>query len=363
MASSTPAPAPTGARRSITLASRASQLAQIQTVSVRDALAAAFPSVTFETAFMSTEGDKNQSQALYLLGGKALWTKELEVELLEGRVDMLVHCTKDVPTVLPPGCALAAIAERESAVDSLVVKKGLPYKTLAELPDGAVVGTSSVRRVAQLRRAYPKLTFLDVRGNLNTRLAKLDAEDGPYTAIVLARAGMDRLGFGDRITADIGPPTLYYAVGQGALCIEARADDAFARELGAAITHRRTQWECLAERACLRVLEGGCSVPVGVHTTLVDAGDEGGKSALRMTGCVTGIDGRLHVEHTLNEPVGSLEEAEAVGVQMAKILIDTGAKEILDAVAADREKRVGEAKAADEVTKIETAMDGPTAQA
>jgi hydroxymethylbilane synthase len=149
-------------KRTITLASRASKLAQVQTNLVRDALAAAFPDVTFETAFMSTEGDKNQSQALYVLGGKALWTKELEVELLEGRVDMLVHSLKDVPTVLPNGCELAGITEREDPVDSLVVKAGLPYKTLNELPDGAVVGTSSVRRVAQLRRAFPKLVFLDV---------------------------------------------------------------------------------------------------------------------------------------------------------------------------------------------------------
>jgi hydroxymethylbilane synthase len=183
-------------------------------------------------------------------------------------------------------------------------------------------------------------------------MAKLDAEDGPYTAIILARAGMVRLGFGDRITSDIRPPTLYHAVSQGALGVEIRSDDAFAKQLCTAFTHQPTQWRCLAERSCLRVLEGGCSVPVGVHTALVGDGRE-----LKITGCVTGIDGRVHVEHTMVEPVGSAADAEAVGAQMAKILIETGAKEILDAIAVDREKRIGEAKAADEVAKIESAME------
>lgn len=148
--------------RSYTLASRASKLAQIQTNIVRDALQAAHPDLTFNTSFMSTEGDKNQSQALYLLGGKALWTKELEVALKEDAVDMLVHSLKDCPTVLPEGCEIGAILEREDPVDCLVVKEGLPYRTLGDLPDGSAVGTSSVRRVAQLRRQFPKLVFLDV---------------------------------------------------------------------------------------------------------------------------------------------------------------------------------------------------------
>lgn len=155
----TVAPVP---RKPIVIASRASKLAQIQTFIVRDALQALYPALAFEVALMSTEGDKNQSQALYLLGGKSFWTKELEVALLENDVDILVHSLKDVPTVLPDGCELAAILEREDPADSLVVKKGLPYKTLQDLPDGSVVGTSSVRRVAQLRRNFPELIFKDV---------------------------------------------------------------------------------------------------------------------------------------------------------------------------------------------------------
>ena len=148
--------------RKLILASRASELAQVQTNLTRDALQAAFPSLTFETSFMTTGGDHNQSQALYLLGGKSLWTKELEVALKEGVVDMLVHSYKDVPTTLPDGCEISGVLEREDPVDSLVVRKGLEWKTLEELPDGAVVGTSSVRRVAQLKRKFPKLVFRDV---------------------------------------------------------------------------------------------------------------------------------------------------------------------------------------------------------
>jgi len=167
------APSTTYSSRTFTLASRASQLAQIQTNIVLDALQALFPSPseftndrtpvpTFKTSFMATAGDKNQSQALYLLGGKALWTKELEVVLKEGVVDMIIHSLKDVPTTLPEGCVIGAVLKREDPVDSLVVKHGESWKSLEDLPDGSVVGTSSVRRVAQLKRNFPKLQFLDV---------------------------------------------------------------------------------------------------------------------------------------------------------------------------------------------------------
>ncbi|KAJ7171767.1 porphobilinogen deaminase, dipyromethane cofactor binding domain-containing protein [Mycena crocata] len=337
--------------RTFTLASRASQLAQIQTNIVVADLESLFPpslesSPRFATSFMSTAGDRNQSQALYLLGGKALWTKDLEVALKEGSVDMLVHSLKDVPTVLPEGCVIGAILERENPVDSLVVKAGKNWKSLEELPAGSVVGTSSVRRVAQLRRNFPELKFLDVRGNLNTRMAKLDAPDGPYAALILAKSGMVRLGMGDRLTTDLLPPTLYHAVSQGALAVEIRSDDTEAMELCKKITHRPTHWTCSAERACLRVLEGGCSVPVGVSTNL-----DGGE--LKLTGCVTSLDGGLHVEHTLKERVETVEEAEAVGVKVAKILIETGAGQILADINKDRERRVGEAEAAEAAKETE----------
>ncbi|KAI0252677.1 porphobilinogen deaminase [Lactifluus subvellereus] len=336
-------------QRPIVLASRASQLAQIQTNIVLDALKSAFPDRAFGTSFMSTQGDKNQSQALYLLGGKSLWTKELEVALLEGEVDLLVHSLKDVPTTLPEGCALGAILEREHGEDSLVVKKGYTVDgkavhTLDDLPVGAVIGTSSVRRVAQLKRRYPGLVFKDVRGNLNTRFAKLDDPNGPYTALILAKAGLVRLGFGDRVTSDVVAPTLFHAVGQGALGVEIRANDDEARRLCDALTHRPTSWRCLAERACLRVLEGGCSVPVGVHSELAapPPGDVvRGAGALRLVGTITALDGQRHVEREIEGEVSSPEQAEELGARLARVLIESGGREILDEITKDREQRGG----------------------
>lgn len=298
---------------------------------------------------MTTEGDKNQSQALYLLGGKALWTKELEVALKENVVDMLVHCLKDVPTTLPPGCEIGAILERENPVDSLVVKQGLPYKTLEDLPEGSVVGTSSVRRVAQLRKSFPGLVFLDVRGNLNTRLAKLDAPDGPYTALILAKAGLVRLGMGDRVTADLTAPILFHAVSQGALAVEIRSDDQEARELCKMLTHQETQWKCLAERALLRELEGGCSVPVGVSTSLsqIDkSASELTRATLEITGCVTSLDGSVHVQDTLTQEIESTRGAEELGRNLAIKLMANGAKAILDDITQDRRKRASDAEKA-----------------
>ncbi|KAF8640477.1 hypothetical protein AX17_000140 [Amanita inopinata Kibby_2008] len=335
--------------RTFTLASRASQLAQIQTNIVLAALQTSFPPSDdplvprFNTSFMSTAGDKNQSQALYLLGGKALWTKELEVALKEGHVDMLIHSLKDVPTTLPEGCIIGAILEREDPVDSLVVKKGATWKSLEDLPSGSIVGTSSVRRVAQLKRKFPDLKFLDVRGNLNTRLAKLDDPNGPYAALILAKAGLVRLGMGDRATSDIIPPTLLHAVSQGALAVEVRSDDTEAIDLCKRLMHWQTQYQCLAERACLRVLEGGCSVPVGVSTTLRVDGTTSKAGELSLTGCVTAIDGQTHVEHTLKQKVGSPEQAENLGIQVAKVLMGTGAKKILEEINLDREQRLNEA--------------------
>ncbi|KAG2014021.1 porphobilinogen deaminase [Coprinopsis cinerea AmutBmut pab1-1] len=328
--------------RTFVVAARNSQLAQVQANSVLAQLEQLYASSDdpskpkFTTSFMSTAGDKNQSQALYLMGGKALWTKELEVALKDKEVDMLVHSLKDVPTTLPEGCLLGAILEREDPVDALVVKKGKEgvWKSLEDLPEGSVVGTSSVRRVAQLKRKFPG----------NTRLAKLDAEDGPYAALILAKAGLVRLGWGDRITADLNPPTLYHAVSQGALAVEIRDDDLESLEILQKLTHRGTDWKCRAERALLRVLEGGCSVPVGVYTTLTK---EGGDELLEITGCVTSLDGSEHVEESLKEKVTSVEEAEAVGVKLAKVLMEKGATRILDEINKDREHRIELAKVAD----------------
>ncbi|EIW86330.1 porphobilinogen deaminase [Coniophora puteana RWD-64-598 SS2] len=352
-------------KRTYVLASRASKLAQIQTNAVRDALEAAFPDKTFATSFMTTEGDKNQSQALYLLGGKALWTKELEVALKDNLVDIIVHCAKDMPTGLPDGCELGAILEREDPADSLVVKEGLPYKRLEDLPDGSVIGTSSVRRVAQLRKSFPKLAFMDVRGNLVTRLAKLDAKDGPYAALILAKAGMVRSGLGDRITLDFKPPTLYYAVGQGSLAVEIRTGDDEMRALCGGLLHQESQWKVLAERAMLRKLEGGCSVPVGTYTELSDIvrGEDGkiAHASLKMSGTITSIDGTQHVEEKVLAKISNTSEAERVGAQLAERLITSGGGPILLAITEDRARRTGETKTVAEGQKIEATMEGQTA--
>lgn len=198
-----------------------------------------------------------------------------------------------------------------------------------------------------LARSHHALTVYD----RNTRFAKLDAPDGPYAALILARAGIVRLGMGDRITTDLRPPILYHAVSQGALAVEIRSDDDEAMELCKKLTHWETEWKCLAERACLRVLEGGCSVPVGVSSALEVDGGENRSGTLTLTGCVTAINGGLHVEHTLKNRVGSAEQAEEVGKALARVLLDTGAKKILDDINEDRNRRVEDAEKVDQVNK------------
>ncbi|PWZ03133.1 hypothetical protein BCV70DRAFT_197369 [Testicularia cyperi] len=244
---------------------------------------------TFPITSMSTAGDQNLRSPLYVIGGegKAIWTKELEVALEQGAVDAIVHCLKDVPTAMPAGLELAAVLEREDPRDAFVVKKGLPYKVLDELPVGSVIGTSSVRRVAQLRRRYPHLVFSDVRGNINTRLAKLDAPNGPYTALVLAAAGLVRLNLHSRITAFLSSPVMLHSVGQGSLAIEVRTPppeatpannrDARIREMIRSIGDWRATYRAEAERSLLRQLEGGCSIPVGVESRFDDHDQVEGK--------------------------------------------------------------------------------------
>lgn len=244
---------------------------------------------TFPITSMSTAGDQNLKSPLYVIGGegKAIWTKELEVALKVGGLDALVHCLKDVPTTLPEEFMLGAVLEREDPRDALCIKAGLPYKTLDELPPGSVIGTSSVRRVAQLRRRYPSLVFSDVRGNLNTRLSKLDSPTGPYTAIVLAAAGLIRIKQDHRITAFLSNPVMLYSVGQGSLAIEVRkpppgADpqsnrDARILEIVRSIGDWRATARAECERALLRELEGGCSIPVGVESKFEDHEEVEGK--------------------------------------------------------------------------------------
>ncbi|WP_414570629.1 hydroxymethylbilane synthase [Nostoc sp. CCY 9925] len=303
--------------RTIRIGSRKSQLALVQTYWVREQLQKHFPDISFEVHTMSTQGDNILDVALAKIGDKGLFTKELELGMLNQEIDFAVHSLKDLPTCLPEGLALAAVTERENPADALVVHEKHKDKQIDTLPEGTVIGTSSLRRLAQLRYHFPHFTFKDVRGNLNTRLAKLD--DGEYDVLILAAAGLQRLGMSDRIHQILPTELSLYAVGQGALGIECRADDLQVLSLLKAIEHIPTRDRALAERAFLRELEGGCQVPIGVNTQL----DE---NKLTLTGLVASVDGKRLVKDSVT---GTANEAENLGIQLAHNLRQQGATEIL----------------------------------
>lgn len=303
--------------RTIHIGSRKSALALVQTHWIEAQLRIHYPKRGFEIHTMSTQGDNILDVALSKIGDKGLFTKELEVGLLEGSTDLAVHSLKDMPTRLPDGLILGAITERENPADALVVHESCKSYQLETLPEGTILGTSSLRRLAQLRHAFPHLQFKDVRGNLNTRLAKLD--NGDYDALILAVAGLERLDMADRIHQVIDPTISLYAVGQGALGIECRGNDAETLELLQPLIHVPTQQRCWAERAFLRELEGGCQVPIGVDSAV--AGDQ-----LTLKGMVAKLDGSLLIR---DQVTGSSTEAESLGIQLAHQLKAQGAGEIL----------------------------------
>jgi hydroxymethylbilane synthase len=304
----------------IRIGSRKSQLALIQTHWVKQQLSLKFPNIQFEVHTMSTKGDKILDVPLAKIGDKALFTKELETGMMNREIDFAVHSLKDLPTRLPEGLGLATITERENPADALVVHEKHKDKQIETLPEGAVIGTSSLRRLAQLRHHFPHFEFKDVRGNLNTRLSKLDS--GEYDALILAAAGLGRLAMAERIHQVIPPEISLHAVGQGALGIECLADNEKLISLLKAIEHPKTRDRCLAERAFLRELEGGCQVPIGVNTEI--NGDE-----LTLTGLVASIDGTKRVQDTVT---GSLSEPEKIGTQLAERLREQGAQEILEEI-------------------------------
>lgn len=306
--------------RTVRIASRKSQLALVQTHWVQGELQRAFPDRQFEVCTMSTQGDKILDVPLAKIGDKGLFTKELEVKMLSREADFAVHSLKDLPTNLPEGLILGCVTERENPADALVVHEKFRAQQLETLPAGAVVGTSSLRRLAQLRHHYPHLSFKDVRGNLNTRLAKLDA--GEYDALILAYAGLHRLGMGDRIHQTIPSEISLHAVGQGALGIECREGDAEILEVLKVLEHTPTAQRCHAERAFLRELEGGCQVPIGVNTVI-----EGDR--LVLTGMVAKLDGSVLLK---DEVSGLALEAEALGIELANRLKGQGAQAILQEI-------------------------------
>ena len=239
-----------------------------------------------------------------------------------------------MPTQLPPTLRIGAILTREDPRDALVMKPSLPqYKTLASLPAGSIVGTSSVRRSAQIARIHPHLRVADVRGNVETRLRKLDDPDGEYACLILAAAGLKRLGLGHRITQLLSRREggLLHAVGQGALGIEVREGDAGILRLLEPVRHERTTLACLAERSLLRALEGGCSVPIGVETSWEETGK------LRMIAIVVSLDGRQSVEGEMTEEAATETAAEKFGLRLAGKLIDDGAGKILKEITLNRD--------------------------
>ncbi|KAF3908548.1 hypothetical protein ABW21_db0207350 [Orbilia brochopaga] len=329
--------APPAAGKVYRIGTRSSRLAMIQTNIVRDALLARHPDATFEITAMKTMGDKDKVTALHSFGAKSLWTMELEALLLEAEVDLIVHSLKDMPTQLPDGCKIGSILEREDPRDALVMKAGSPYTSLAELPAGSVVGTSSVRRGAQILKQYPHLKLENARGNVDTRLRKLDDPESPYACIILAAAGLIRMSLADRITAYLSSPTLLHAVGQGAIGIEIRADDPAVANLVSPLTHQPTYVCCLAERQLMRTLEGGCSVPIGVETRYIPASSSGG-AKIEMRASVSAVDGTKFVEVEDVLAVGDADSAEEIGRTMAARMLERGAGEILAEIQKNKEE-------------------------
>tara|TARA_B100000700_G_scaffold57012_1_gene61612 strand:- start:270 stop:1217 length:948 start_codon:yes stop_codon:yes gene_type:complete len=302
------------------IASRRSQLAMVQTKWVKQELEKSHPNLVISIEAMATQGDKILDVALAKIGDKGLFTKELEAQMLVGRADIAVHSLKDLPTNLPEGLMLGCVTEREDPADALVVnKKNQPYK-LATLPSGSVVGTSSLRRLAQLRYHYPHLVFKDVRGNVITRLEKLD--EGQYDCLILAAAGLTRLGFSNRIHQIIPSKISLHAVGQGALGIECVEGKSEVLQIIKSLEHSPTAKRCLAERAFLRELEGGCQVPIGVKSIIEN-------EKLTLEGMVASLDGKQLIR---DKKIGSVLEPEDIGIELANILKSQGAGEILQEI-------------------------------
>lgn len=301
----------------VRIATRKSALALWQANFVKAELEAAHPGLQVELVPMSTQGDKILDTPLAKIGGKGLFVKELETAMLEGRADIAVHSMKDVPVDFPEGLMLHTICQREDPRDAFVSNT---YQQLADLPQGAVVGTSSLRRQCQIKAMRPDLQIKDLRGNVNTRLAKLDV--GEFDAIILASAGLIRLGFETRIASFLDVGTSLPANGQGAVGIECRSDDLVVQQLLAPLEHQETRICVLAERAMNRKLQGGCQVPIGAFAVLQ-------QNELWLRGLVGQLDGS---EILRSEIKGEATQAEQLGTQLAEQLLALGADRILDAV-------------------------------
>lgn len=304
----------------LVIASRESALAMWQAEHIRDRLRALYPYTDIRIEGMTTRGDRILDQTLSKIGGKGLFIKELEQALQDGRADLAVHSMKDVPMELPSGFALAAVGERANPLDAFVSNQ---YDSLAALPAGAVVGTASLRREAQIRARYPKLQVKPLRGNVQTRLRKLD--EGEFDAIILAAAGLERLGLDERIRALLSPAESLPAAGQGALGIEIAAHRYDLLTLLNPLNHAPTAACVEAERALARALDGSCQVPLAAYATLEDG-------LLTLRGLVGHPDGSVLLQAEAQAPVAY---ADALGRAVAKKLADDGARELMAAILAE----------------------------
>ncbi|MEQ6289846.1 hydroxymethylbilane synthase [Vogesella sp. GCM10023246] len=305
----------------LVIASRESKLAMWQAEHIKARLETLYPQLQVEILGMTTQGDQILDKTLSKIGGKGLFVKELEQALQDGRADIAVHSIKDVPMNLPAGFALAAICEREDPRDAFVSNN---YSSLHELPAGAVVGTSSLRRESQIRARFPHLTIKPLRGNVQTRLRKLD--EGEFDAIILAAAGLKRLELAERIRAELAPSESLPAVGQGALGIEIRADRSDLLELLAPLNHADTAACVSAERSLSRVLGGSCQIPIGGFATITD-------DVITLGGFVAHPDGSVMLTASASAP---RDYADALGRAVAKQLLEQDAAPLIAAVIAEQ---------------------------
>jgi hydroxymethylbilane synthase len=302
--------------RPLRIGTRGSTLARWQAESVRKKLFQ-LTGMEAEIVLIKTSGDKLQNAPLSQIGGKGIFIKELEEALLEESIDLAVHSVKDIPTETPGRLFFPAVCRRDDVRDCLVSSRGT---LLANLKPGARVGTSSLRRQAQLRRHRPDLDLRDLRGNVDTRLRKVDS--GEYEAVVVAKAGLDRLGWSQKITETLSPDICLPAVGQGAIAIESRVKDQEAAEVLGKLDDEETRTVIIAERSLLAALQGGCQVPLGAWARI-----ERGELVLEAVVC--SVDGERYVRQKVTGPTA---QAAELGQQMAQVLVDNGAREILEEV-------------------------------
>jgi hydroxymethylbilane synthase len=303
----------------ITIGSRGSKLALVQSEWVKASLTRIDPTIEVTIEIVKTTGDV-KADPLALIGGKGVFTKELEDALLDKRVDLAVHSLKDLPTIVQDSLAITAICEREDPRDALVLPQtsSLSCRSLTDLQPNSVLGTSSPRRLAQLKHARPDLVVKDLRGNVDTRLRKLD--EGQYDGLILAAAGLRRLGLRERVSLAIEPAQMLPAVGQGALGLQTRSDDVAVNEIVRQLDHQDTRVACSAERAFLRALGGGCQLPIAAHGVVIG-------TELFLAGLVATRDGKEIVRDQIR---AAASDGERLGTELAERLLAQGAQELID---------------------------------